>query len=314
MKQVIKIAAIAMIAIVAVINLTLTSNTPTSRSFLTLNNIETLGQAEFVIKSTGNVGIFNLNPSVALEIGSSGSSRAVKVNGTTVHSSDSRLKENIHTLETPLEELLRLNSVSYNYIGSTYEGVLDGKSEEEQAEIAGRTRILDKALAGRNIYGFLAEEVREIFPDLVYEDDSTGMLSLDYNGLIPVLVSSVQEQQKLIEAQQAQINELKSLLKSSSTPRSPTAIDEIEVSDPVLYQNAPNPFTEQTEICYRLPANAATAEIRIFDLNGKLTKKYPADRSGITLIKGSDLKAGQYVYSLVVDGNLVDSKKMVLTK
>jgi hypothetical protein len=91
-------------------------------------------------------------------------------------------------------------------------------------------------------------------------------------------------------------------------------VDEVAVQSAALYQNTPNPFTENTEIRYQLPENTKTAEIYIFDLQGKLIKTYAADTSGAVLVKGSDLQAGIYSYTLVADGRQVDTKKMILTK
>ena len=54
--------------------------------------------------------------------------------------------------------------------------------------------------------GLLAQENIEVFPELVKEgDDKNGTLSVNYQGLVPVLINAIKEQQ-------AQIDELKSLL------------------------------------------------------------------------------------------------------
>ena len=54
-----------------------------------------------------------------------------------------------------------------------------------------------KEKAGKVQFGFIAEEVETILPNLVYE--SQGVKSLNYQGLIPVLVNAIVEQQKEIE-------------------------------------------------------------------------------------------------------------------
>ena len=54
-----------------------------------------------------------------------------------------------------------------------------------------------KKKAGIVQFGFLAEEVETIFPNLVHE--SQGIKSLNYQGLIPVLVNAVIDQQNEIE-------------------------------------------------------------------------------------------------------------------
>ena len=39
-----------------------------------------------------------------------------------------------------------------------------------------------------------------------------GMLPVNYSGLIPVMIESIKEQQRLIEKQQKQIDELKKMV------------------------------------------------------------------------------------------------------
>ena len=94
--------------------------------------------------------------------------------------------------------------------------------------------------------------------------------------------------------------------------------DEIEVSlhAAKLYQNAPNPWSSETVIRYSLPEAVTHADIYIYDLQGKQLKCIPAQQRGesqVTLT-ARDLDAGMYVYALVADGALIDSKRMILTK
>jgi hypothetical protein len=54
----------------------------------------------------------------------------------------------------------------------------------------------------RTDLGFIAQEIKEILPDIVMESkDSMNTLLMNYNGVIPVLVKAVQEQQTQIETQ-----------------------------------------------------------------------------------------------------------------
>jgi len=103
-------------------------------------------------------------------------------------------------------------------------------------------------------------------------------------------------------------------LEIGSSAQSPTAASEIEIPAAALYQNSPNPWTETTEIRYELPEGAKDAAIYIFDLSGKLLKTLTATSAGSVTLKGSELKAGLYFYSLVVDGQKIDTKQMILTK
>jgi hypothetical protein len=55
--------------------------------------------------------------------------------------------------------------------------------------------------------GLLAQEVQAVFPELVKTaNNSEGTLSVNYQGMIPVLLNAIKEQQ-------AQIKELKALIK-----------------------------------------------------------------------------------------------------
>ncbi len=50
--------------------------------------------------------------------------------------------------------------------------------------------------------GFIAQEVRQVFPDLVAQDPMTGLLSLNYTGLIPYTVEAIKEMNIKIDALQ----------------------------------------------------------------------------------------------------------------
>jgi hypothetical protein len=85
--------------------------------------------------------------------------------------------------------------------------------------------------------------------------------------------------------------------------------------DNILYQNNPNPFSNETEIGYEIKNMRTKAAINIYDLNGKQLKSYPINATGkgkITVNKES-LTSGVYMYSLIVDGVENATKRMVLT-
>lgn len=80
----------------------------------------------------------------------------------------------------------------------------------------------------------------------------------------------------------------------------------------VLEQNYPNPFSDKTEISYQLPLDFKSAEIIIMDITGKLLKTFEISQKGKgkILVNSSEFQSGLYIYSLVVNGKKVDSKKM----
>ena len=83
-----------------------------------------------------------------------------------------------------------------------------------------------------------------------------------------------------------------------------------------LFQNTPNPFTAETEIKYFVPVNADNAVIYVFSLNGNLLLTKPITQlgNGSIIINGNELEAGMYIYTLAVDGQEVDSKRMILNR
>ena len=83
-----------------------------------------------------------------------------------------------------------------------------------------------------------------------------------------------------------------------------------------LYQNTPNPFNTTTEIKYFLPEGSTNAYIYVFNLQGNLLLTYNLSDNGFgsVIINGSSLNAGMYIYSLVVNGQEAETKRMILTK
>jgi len=102
-----------------------------------------------------------------------------------VQSSDRRLKENIQELNIDDENLIdKIKVYSFNLINDT-----------EQPK--------------RKRYGVIAQELQEVMPELVYDDNSENhYLSVDYISLIPHLINKVKTQQKLINEQNEKINDL----------------------------------------------------------------------------------------------------------
>jgi hypothetical protein len=84
-----------------------------------------------------------------------------------------------------------------------------------------------------------------------------------------------------------------------------------------LLQNVPNPFNGTTQIWYKLDEEALVT-IKVFDYTGKLIKSYNQDKmdkgSHFVEFASEGLSAGIYFYSLEVNGQVSDSKKMTVMK
>jgi len=91
-----------------------------------------------------------------------------------------------------------------------------------------------------------------------------------------------------------------------------------------LYQNYPNPFNPVTKINYELPASRQGGRItnyvslKVYDILGNEVanlvneKKNPGSYE--VEFNGSKLSSGIYFVSLSVNGNVIDTKSMVLVK
>lgn len=81
----------------------------------------------------------------------------------------------------------------------------------------------------------------------------------------------------------------------------------------VLQQNLPNPFAEQTTINYFLPTDVVKAQMLFYNTQGKLIQSVDLnDRGECSLnVFAQDLSNGIYTYTIVVDGKIFETKKMV---
>jgi hypothetical protein len=83
-----------------------------------------------------------------------------------------------------------------------------------------------------------------------------------------------------------------------------------------MEQNEPNPFTQQTVVNYTLPQSVAKAYLAVYDLSGKQITTLPIRELGnasIT-ITSQNLSAGIYIYSIMADGKVVTTKRMVVAE
>jgi len=116
-------------------------------------------------------------------------------------------------------------------------------------------------------YGFIAQELQEVFPELVDEDEE-GFLNVDYVGLIPILVEAVKELESRVETMENTCCNQSNDLKSAQTGSTELGSNSIK-----LYQSAPNPFSEQTTIRFEIPESVQNAQLHICDMNGTLLRQ-----------------------------------------
>jgi hypothetical protein len=242
--------------------------------------------------------------------------------------SDARIKQNLQEDVPGVEFIKLLRPVTYNYdihsaneltenssnfsdsLGITEESDWSGKYDKEHIRYT----------------GFIAQEVNEAAQQINYDfsgvdkpQEENGLWGLRYAEFVMPLVKAVQEQQ-------AQIEELRELLNECCVSSSNkmdnedsekiTNVDLRYSENVILYQNIPNPFGEETNISYFLPQSINSAVMVFYDNMGKVIKEVLLEHRGNASLKinSSELASGIYAYSIIVDGNVVDSKKMLRNK
>lgn len=211
---------------------------------------------------------------------------------TYISTSDCRFKSNIENVEKQTASLLyKLRPVSYYFKPDSVHMAYNENAQEI-----------------KNVhFGLIAQEVEEVYPNLVYKDEA-GYMSINYIELIPLLIKEIQELSAEVEALKKE--------ESVSIPRKNAHANNAVETSAILYQNNPNPFSIDTKIDYQLPESTQNATLYIYNMNGLQVDEYPISSfgAGSVIVTAGHLEAGIYLYSLIADGKLVDTKRMILTK
>ncbi len=284
------------------------------RSKITVNRFIQNGPLRFFIDgTTGNAAFGSSTPGVRLFVNGS-----LSYNGTLSNGSDMRLKKNVTDFDLGLEELLQLEPIRYQY---------NGKANTNPDE--------------KHI-GLYAQALQKVAPELVGEftyvpEDEEGRegatetyLNIKESAIKYMIVNAIQEQQEIIDAQDAQIealeekiNALAALIENrpdaiDNDPSSTRASQAIELTGNGAFvkQNNPNPFNGATNIDYFIPDNAGTAVIEFVDETGRIikTEAITSNGAGTLNISTDMLSPGVITYNLKVNGEIVSTKKMVLTR
>ena len=245
--------------------------------------------------------------------------------GSLLTASDESYKENITSINNSLNKIKQIRGVTYKLKEQVEETAPTANTL--QSDVSSRDTLSSqfpvpveivnkiKAEKKRKKAGFIAQELEEIFPEAVYTLPN-GKKAIAYSEIIPLLVEAIKEQQ----------NEIDELKQAKSIQARSTISDADEQSDvnslldeklkAKLYSNIPNPFKEQTTISFFIPETSSRASIHIYNLQGKQIKQLNIESrgNGSVTINGYELIPGMYMYSLIVDGQEVDTKKMILTE
>ena len=239
----------------------------------------------------------------------------VYAGGGYVELSDANQKEDIETITTSsLAKIESLRPVTYRFKNNA------PQQNKSQNNTTTTTNTNPKKI------GLIAQEVELVIPEAVRTAED-GTKGIAYNEIIPLLINAIQELNTAVKDQQIEIAELQAEieeLKSPSTPLLPQPITtksvaqnsssiSNDIDEAYMSQNAPNPFSGEAEIIYQVPQTAISAYIGIYNLNGLQIQQYPLEKgAGTVTISAGNLSSGIYIYSLIIDGEEVETRRMVV--
>ncbi len=161
------------------------------------------------------------------------------------------------------------------------------RTQEDEMSSTGKQAI------AKQHYGLDADQLAEVFPDLVY-DNPDGSKSINYIEMIPILVQAINELK-------AEVSELKQENASLAKARTVTSIEDA-------------PATGVSGVTVAVPAGIRYAALYIYDLQGK-----KVEQTDVTFQAGQDVKVdtsrltdGIYLCSLIADGKVVHTRRMIV--
>lgn len=231
---------------------------------------------------------------------------------------DSRLSDNITSLNgsreggrSTLKSLLGMNVIEYNLKPTLADDIPEGVAPERAEMLRGELQRLkqeEKEMTSRRHFGIDGRELQEVYPDLVMEGED-GCLAVNYMEMVPLVIRSIQELKQEMDEMRDAVGEKAKMPLASGIANADTPIRS------VLFQNMPNPAREKTVIRFQLADGVRDASVRIYDQGGKLLKKLPVSKGMDSVtINCRELGEGVFLYSLVINGQEVDTKRMLLGK
>ncbi|MDY0217193.1 MAG: tail fiber domain-containing protein [Bacteroidales bacterium] len=265
--------------------------------------------------------------------------------------SDSILKENITTIDNALEIITNLKSHKYNFKNTEFPtislpqgdhfGLIAQEVELILPELVGVAvapakldssgnisvpEISHKTLNYSGFIPILIQAVKEI-------NTKSDSAVLVLNNRIDSLENIISTFESRFEELSDQIDECcknghghghghghgnnKNMDGDEQTEQPSVTQIELEYSDAiVLEQNVPNPFAEKTTINYNIPEGISFAHIIFSNNYGKIIKTVDITSSGqgSIIVYASNLSSGIYNYSLIVDGKVIETKRMICAK
>lgn len=217
--------------------------------------------------------------------------------------SDGRFKRDLRNDVAGMDFIRQLKPVSY---------IVDKDALNNFLGIPDSLRMSTSETEGNaRQVGFVAQDVDAIikksgfvFSGIESPKNENDPYAIRYGEFVVPIVKAMQELM-------AEVDQLKQQLKQY-TEQSSAA--EKRTTTASLKQNNPNPFSSDTEIRMEIPDGSRQADIIVYNLEGKQLKNIPVSGRGDTAVKiaGNNLSAGMYLYTLIIDGEIIDTKRLLL--
>lgn len=193
---------------------------------------------------------------------------------------------------------------------------------------------------GGRQYGFIAQQVETVLPDLVSTNVRPALLdtndteiypalrykTVNYTGFIALLMQNAKEQNEKIAQLSQQLAYLQQVVSGCCSQAQPPKKESFETpagaviqtrlqstDEPSLGQNIPNPFETATRIPVYLPQHIRKAELLFYGHDGKILQNVLiSERGNVQVdVNSESLSSGIYSYTLFTDGKPTETRKMI---
>ncbi|MFZ5555073.1 MAG: tail fiber domain-containing protein [Bacteroidota bacterium] len=256
--------------------------------------------------------------------------------------SDQNLKTDINNLENSDSILTLLSPKTFEYDVNNYPQMNFAQGEQMGLIAQEVEQVLPNIVKDGYKPAVFDTLGNQIYPAISYK-------TLNYESFIPLLIAGHKDQANQIKEKDSIINALvektnqqdsinnalyamitqccqnnssqQSMMQNGNgTNGGSMNVTNVELSDVksiILDQNVPNPFAEQTTITFTLTEGVQKAQMLFYNLEGKLINSVDLSNAagkGQLNVFANDLSNGIYTYTLVVDGQIIDTKRMVKDK
>ncbi|GAB5522473.1 MAG: hypothetical protein Roseis2KO_03450 [Roseivirga sp.] len=158
----------------------------------------------------------------------------------------------------------------------------------------------------RQSFGVMAQELTEVFPDLVLGNEEDGY-SVRYTSMIPLLIRAVQDQKQTIESLKEELTELKAKITENDELAEVLGIEGERMT---IF---PNPSSSVANIS--LKGNTrGDISLEVVNLNGEVVQRVAANGSKSAEINTSEMLKGVYFVRYMRDGKVIETKRLLIEK